>query len=189
MGPNTVEVDNALPAERAAWRPNLHAAGAPAGPFGPAAAGETPPATASGYSPRVLDLGGRMLGHFELVFLAVISIATVIASVQEVIAMVGRGGVALADLLLLFIYLEVLSMVAVYLDSGALPVRIPLYIAMVALARHIILEMKELTELGIAASAFAVLILAGSVLLVRFGQVRFPYQPRSRSGRREPGHE
>ncbi|WP_295448996.1 phosphate-starvation-inducible PsiE family protein [uncultured Thiodictyon sp.] len=187
MGPNTVE--NALPADRAARRPNLHAAGASGGALGPTAPGESPSTTATGYSPRILDLGGRMLGHFELVFLAVISIATVIASAQEVVAMVGRGQVALADLLLLFIYLEVLSMVAVYLDSGALPVRIPLYIAMVALARHIILDMKELTELGIAASAFAVLILAGAVLMVRFGQVRFPYQSRTRSGRREPGND
>ncbi|WP_295390405.1 phosphate-starvation-inducible PsiE family protein [uncultured Thiodictyon sp.] len=136
-----------------------------------------------------MDAGRRVLGHFEVAFLAVISVATVIASVQEIVAMVGRGQVALADLLLLFIYLEVLSMVAVYLDSGALPVRIPLYIAMVALARHIILDMKELTELGITASAGAVLILAGAVLLVRFGQARFPYQSRTRSGRMEQGND
>ncbi len=60
-------------------------------------------------------------------------------------------------------------MVEIYLDSGALPVSMPLYIAMVALVRHIILDMKEMTELGIASSAFAILILAAAVLAIRFG--------------------
>ncbi|WP_295388828.1 phosphate-starvation-inducible PsiE family protein [uncultured Thiodictyon sp.] len=140
-------------------------------------------------NPRVLTISGRILGGLEVVFLAVIAIATLIASVQEMFAMAGRGEVALADLLLLFIYLEVLSMVAVYLDSGALPVRIPLYIAMVALARHIILDMKEMTEWGIASSAFAVLILAVAVLVVRFGHVRFPYPSLNRSGRQGEGND
>ena len=49
-----------------------------------------------------------------------------------------RRTVTLADLLLLFIYLEVLAMVTIYLDSGKLPVRMPLYIAIVALARYMI---------------------------------------------------
>ena len=55
--------------------------------------------------------------------------------------------VTLADLLLLFIYMEVLAMVAMYLDTGKLPVRMPLYIAIVALARYMILDMKSLDTL------------------------------------------
>lgn len=136
---------------------------------------------------RIMNTASHVLGHLEIAFLVVITVATVIASVQEIGEMVVRRQVALADLLLLFIYLEVLTMVSVYMDSGALPVRIPLYIAMVALARHIILDMKEMTELGIASSAAAVLILAGAVLVVRFGQTRFPYQSSTRRGRGEQG--
>ena len=145
--------------------------------------------TTSDPNPHTLSIASRVLGHIEVVFLVVIAIATLIASVQEIVAMVGRKEVALADLLLLFIYLEVLTMVAVYLDSGALPVRIPLYIAMVALARHLILDMKEMTELGIASSAFAVLILAAAVLVVRYGHVRFPYQSPTRSGKLGQGND
>lgn len=133
-------------------------------------------------SPRVLSTAGRVLGHLEVAFLVVIAIATLIASAQEILSMVDRGGVALADLLLLFIYLEVLTMVSVYLESGALPVRMPLYIAMVALARHLILDMKEMSEWAIASSAFAILILAVAVLVIRFGHVRFPYPSHTRSG-------
>jgi len=66
--------------------------------------------------------------------------------------------VTLADLLLLFIYLEVLAMVKIYLASGKSPVRMPLYIAIVALARYMILDMKSLDmwrTLGVAGGGVA----------------------------------
>lgn len=128
------------------------------------------------YHPRMASIGARLLSYIELIGLAVISIATLVAGGQEIADMIATRRVTLADLLLLFIYLEVLSMVAVYLESGALPVRMPLYIAMVALARHLILDLKGLTEWQIIAIASGVLILAGAVLLIRYGHVRFPYE-------------
>lgn len=137
----------------------------------------------------ILGTASRVLERLEVIFLVVIAVATLIASLQEIIDMVGRGKVALADLLLLFIYLEVLTMVAVYLDSGALPVRMPLYIAMVALARHIILDMQEMTELGLVSAAFSILILAVAVLVIRYGHVRFPYQSPTRSGKLAQGND
>ncbi|EGV18315.1 phosphate-starvation-inducible protein PsiE [Thiocapsa marina] len=124
---------------------------------------------------RVVAIGGRMLSWIEVLGLVAIAIATVVAGIQEIIEMVSRREVGLGDLLLLFIYLEVLTMVGIYLQSGALPIRMPLYIAMVALARHLILDMKEITETEIIATSAAILILAGAVLLIRFGHVRFPY--------------
>jgi protein PsiE len=128
----------------------------------------------------ITSVGGRLLSWIEVVGLVVIAIATVIAGIQEIMAMVERREVNLGDLLLLFIYLEVLTMVGVYLQSGALPIRMPIYIAMVALARHLIIDMKEITETEIIATSVAVLILAGAVLLIRFGHVRFPYSVSSR---------
>ena len=78
----------------------------------------------------------------EKVGLSIIALATIIAFGTEVISMLAVGAVTLADLLLLFIYLEVLAMITMYLDSGKLPIRMPLYIAIVALARYMILDMK-----------------------------------------------
>jgi protein PsiE len=125
---------------------------------------------------RPLVSGGRAVIHaLEIVGLLVITIATVVAGAQEVMKMVQAMEVRLADLLLLFIYLEVLTMVGIYLESGALPVRMPLYIAIVALARHMILDMKSMSEAALLATAGAVLILAAAVLVIRFGHVRFPY--------------
>lgn len=119
--------------------------------------------------------GRRTLAAIEDVGLVIIAIATVIAVGQEVMVMVEQKRVTLADLLLMFIYLEVLTMVGLYLTSGQLPVRMPLYIGMVALARYLILDVKEMDAWRMLAVAGAVLLLAASVLLIRYGHVRFPY--------------
>ncbi len=113
--------------------------------------------------------------YIENIGLLVIAIATIIAIVHEVAAMVGRQTVTLADLLLLFIYLEVLAMVAMYLDSGKLPVRMPIYIAIVALARYLILDIKAMDNFRIIAISGGMLILAITILAVRFGHCKFPY--------------
>jgi protein PsiE len=119
--------------------------------------------------------GARVLTFLEDVGLLIVAIATVIAIGQEVWAMLQSWTVTLADLLLLFIYLEVLAMVGIYLKSGKLPVRIPLYIAMVALARYLILDMKAMDNWRIISIAGAALILGTAVLVIRYGHRRFPY--------------
>lgn len=111
----------------------------------------------------------------EDIGLLLIAIATVIAMGFEIASMFVAMQVTLADLLLLFIYLEVLAMVGIYLKSGKLPVRMPLYIAIVAIARYIILDMKNLDTLRMLGLAGAVLILAISILAIRYGHARFPY--------------
>ncbi|MDD5390498.1 MAG: phosphate-starvation-inducible PsiE family protein [Gallionellaceae bacterium] len=116
-----------------------------------------------------------VLGFIEYVGLTVITIATVIAGYLEVSHMVAAGTVTLADLLLMFLYLEILAMVAMYFESGKLPVRFPIYIAIVALARYLVLDMKNLDMwhmLGVAAS---ILLLTLAVLALRYGHVRFSY--------------
>jgi protein PsiE len=120
-------------------------------------------------------MGQDALAVIEAVGLVVIGVATVIALGQEVMSMIEQRRVTLADLLLLFIYLEVLTMVGLYLTSGQLPVRMPLYIGMVALARYLILDMKDMDAWRMLAVAGAVLLLAAAVLLIRYGHVRFPY--------------
>jgi protein PsiE len=130
----------------------------------------------------LLRAGIGTLSALEVIGLILITVATLVAGGQDVWHMVEARQVTLADLLLLFIYLEVLTMVGIYLESGALPVRMPLYIAMVALARHMIIGMKSMSEGELIASSAAILILALAVLVTRFGHIRFPY----RSGSREP---
>lgn len=124
---------------------------------------------------KLSQLALNALGAFEAIGLIVITLATLVAGVIEVKTMIDARTVTLADLLLLFLYLEVLAMVGVYFQSGQLPVRFPIYIAIVALARYLVLDMKSLDVwrmLGVAAS---MLLLAIAVLVIRYGHTRFPY--------------
>lgn len=122
----------------------------------------------------VRDAGGVLLTAAQYGGLACIAVATVIAGWQEVEVMLQQGKVTLPDLLLMFIFLEVLTMVGLYYKSGQLPVRFPLYIAMVALARYLILDMKHLDAMRIGAVAAGILVLAVAVLALRFGHSRYP---------------
>lgn len=121
------------------------------------------------------DITKTSLDLVQDIGLILVAIATVIAFGVEVMTMVEHRTVTLADLLLLFIYLEVLAMVAIYLKSGKLPIRIPLYIAIVALARYMILDMKAMDSWRMLAVAGAALILAITILAIRYGHVRYPY--------------
>ena len=123
----------------------------------------------------IQSLGKNALTIVQDIGLLIIAIATVIAIGNEVMTMVNNQQVPLADLLLLFIYLEVLAMVSIYLQSGKLPVRMPLYIAIVALARYMILDMKDMDALRILAIGGAGLLLAATILLIRYGHVKYPY--------------
>jgi len=117
----------------------------------------------------------RLLALVEHIGLLVIAIATVFAMANETMIMARAGQVALTDLLLLFLYLEVLAMVGLYYESGKLPVRFPLYIGMVALARYLILDMKAMDDWRMLAVTGSILILTLAVFLIRFGHVRYPY--------------
>ena len=117
-----------------------------------------------------------VLGFIEYMGLAVITVATVIAGIGEVGLMLDVQAVTLADLLLLFLYLEILAMVGLYFQSGKLPVRFPIYIAIVALARYLVLDMKNLDLWHMLGIAGSILLLTLAVLAVRFGHVKYSYK-------------
>ena len=120
--------------------------------------------------------GHKALVIVEDIGLLIIALATVIAVSFEVVGMFKAMKVTLADLLLLFIYLEILAMVGIYLKTGKLPVRIPLYIAIVAIARYMILDMKNLDTLRVIGLGGTILILAISALAIRYGHTKYPYE-------------
>lgn len=117
----------------------------------------------------------NILGVLEAIGLVLITIATVVAAGFEIRAMAAAETVTLADLLLLFLYLEVLAMVRGYFRSGQLPVRFPVYIAIVALARYLVLDMKSLEVWRMVGVTASMLLLAITVLAIRYGHARFPY--------------
>ncbi len=118
----------------------------------------------------------QLLEWGQVLGLMIIAAATLIAIGHLLHEMVLVMRVTLADLLLLFIYLEVLAMVSMYLKAGKLPIRIPIYIAIVALARYLILDMKEMDTWRLLGVGGTALLLTITVFLIRYGHYRFPYQ-------------
>jgi protein PsiE len=116
----------------------------------------------------------KLLRVSEFFGLTVVGISTTMAMANETWKMISTRLVTLTDLLLMFLFLEVLAMVKQYFRSGELPVRFPLYIAIVSLARELILNIERASELHILASSVAILLLAVGVLLIRYGQTRYP---------------
>lgn len=92
--------------------------------------------------------------------LLLIAIATIFATVVEIIRIIEVKTVNLSDLFLLFIYAEVLGMVATFYANNRIPVTLPLIIAMTALTRMIILQSKDLNAINIIYEATGILILA-----------------------------
>jgi len=92
--------------------------------------------------------------------LLLIAIATIFATVVEIIRIIEVQTVNLSDLFLLFIYAEVLGMVASFYANNRIPVTLPLIIAMTALTRMIILQSKDLNAINIIYEATGILILA-----------------------------
>ena len=132
---------------------------------------------------NISSIGHKTLTWVQDIGLIIIAISTVVAVGIEIKVMWDNGTVRLADLLLLFIYLEVLAMVSIYLDSGKLPVRMPLYIAIVALARYLILDMKGMDAWKVVGVSAAALILAVTVLVIRYGHLTYPYdEPPEKGG-------
>jgi protein PsiE len=85
----------------------------------------------------------KIIDGTEKVFLVTIALFTVGAMVQEVMLLIEQRSVALKDLLLMFIYAEVLGMLGAFYSSHRIPITIPLVIAMTALSRLIILQGKD----------------------------------------------
>ena len=102
----------------------------------------------------------------EKVLLVVIGIATCVASLQYLYQMYLLQEIILADLFMLFIFTEILAMVAAFYSSKRIPVTLPIIIAITALCRLIVMQNKDMDALIIIAEATAVLILAGAAYLM-----------------------
>tara|TARA_Y100001970_G_scaffold210730_1_gene257137 strand:+ start:97 stop:495 length:399 start_codon:yes stop_codon:yes gene_type:complete len=111
---------------------------------------------------------GKFIKYIEKTLLAVIAVLTIIATFQEILNIYNIGKVNLADLLLLFIYTEVLGMIGVFYTSNRIPITLPLFIAMTAIARLIILQGKGMEASTLLYEAGAILIIAIACLAVRY---------------------
>ena len=105
--------------------------------------------------------------------LLLVAIATVFAALQEILEILNNKKVSLADLLLLFIYTEVLAMVGAFYRSSKIPILLPLFIAMTALSRLIILKGNGSEPTNLLFEAGAILLIAIACLVIRFRPKEF----------------
>ena len=117
----------------------------------------------------------RGLGLVEQAVLITIAMATIFAVFQAISHIWQARAITVGDLLLLFLYLEVMSMLNHYLGSGNLPVRYPLYIGIIALARFLVLDVAEIDAFRMIALSSSIFLIAIAILIIRYGHVRFPY--------------
>ena len=105
--------------------------------------------------------------NLKLILLSIILFSTVIAVGIEIKAMFLNQSVTLADLLLMFLYLEVLAMVRVFWDQQSISITLPLLIAITALSRFIILQGKEMDPAGLVYEAVAIVLIAAAIVILR----------------------
>lgn len=124
----------------------------------------------------------KWITNAEKTILVFIALFTIYGVGQEMYLVLRNGAISLTDLLLLFIYAEVLGMVAGFYKSQKIPITIPIFIAITALCRLIILQGKGISTIDLIYESGAVLLLSLSALVIRWNLVqvrRDPSQPQS----------
>ena len=119
--------------------------------------------------------------NIQLVAVIVVLVSTIIAFFLEMKEMYDNKDITLADLLLMFIYIEVIGLVRSYWETQSVRITYPLIIAITALARFIILQDKESAPANLIYISLAILIVAIATVIIRFRNSRYLKIEKSRS--------
>jgi protein PsiE len=107
-----------------------------------------------------------VLKAIERGFLALVVLMTMASAVFKIVALVATMSVDLGDILLMFLYAEIIAMVLVFYTGKGSPYVFPIFIAMTALARLIVLQGKDMDPQNILVEAAAILLLAIAAWIV-----------------------
>ena len=124
----------------------------------------------------------QVIRKIQLVAVAFILVATALAFLMEINKMYENKSVELADLLLLFIYIEVIGMIRLFWESKSIRITYPLLIAITALARFIILQGKGMDPINLIYEASAILLIAIAILLLRLRKSKLLGLDKSKEG-------
>ena len=109
----------------------------------------------------------ELIKNLQLGLLTIILLSTVIAVFIEIVKMYEMKSVTLADLLLMFLYLEVMAMVRVFWEEQSIRITLPLLIAITALSRFIILQGKAMDPTALVYESIAILLIAIAIVVMR----------------------
>ncbi len=123
------------------------------------------------HCPASLQSAGRTfvdLCHYAILFL--ITVVVVWTAGKEFVVILQKGAADLKDILLLFIYLELLAMIGIYFKTHRLPVQFLIFIAITALSRHLVVDVQAVSDYFhlwlLATISIAILALSGSVVIL-----------------------
>ena len=111
--------------------------------------------------------------NIQLVAVLIVLVATVVAFFLEIHTMYENKNISLADLLLMFIYIEVIGLVRSYWETRSVRITYPMIIAITALARFIILQDKDQDPTNLIYISLAILIVALATVIIRFRNSKF----------------
>ena len=111
--------------------------------------------------------------NIQLTAVLFVLVSTIIAFLLEVKEMYENKNIELADLLLMFIYIEVIGLVKSYWETRSVRITYPLVIAITALARFIILQDKESDPSNLIYISIAILVVAIATVVIRFRNSKF----------------
>ena len=124
----------------------------------------------------------QTIRNIQLTAVLIVLVSTVIAFFLEIREMYMNRDITLADLLLMFIYIEVIGLVRSYWETRAVRITYPLVIAITALARFIILQDKESDPSNLIYISVAILIVAIATVIIRFRNSKYLKIEKSKSG-------
>jgi phosphate starvation-inducible membrane PsiE len=135
-------------------------------------------------------LGNALVSGFQVVALFVIGGTIVWSAGHDYLRMIEAGSAGLDDILLLFIYLELGTIVGIYFKTDRLPVLFLLYVAITALTRFLAIDVKDLTIESILVVTGSIFVLTLAVLVVQIASSRFstPVQSKSSPSAIDAGH-
>ena len=118
-------------------------------------------------------LGDALVGGFQITALFVIGGTIVWSAAVDYMRMIQEGHARLDDILLLFIYLELGTIVGIYFKTDRLPVLFLLYVAITALTRFLAVDIKELSMQSVLVVTGAIFVLTLAVLVVQIATSKF----------------
>ncbi|MDX1633774.1 MAG: phosphate-starvation-inducible PsiE family protein [Marinobacter sp.] len=116
--------------------------------------------------PTERAVAARSFRVVEKLMLILTALLTLVAVAIEIVSVYRSGTVELADILLMFLYTEVIAMVAVFYTGQGSPFIYPIFIAITALARLIVLQGKEMDPLNILYEAGSIVLLAIAAMFI-----------------------
>lgn len=109
----------------------------------------------------------EVIRYIQYAAITIIFIGSFVGFINEVMKMIEGQNISLADLLLLFIYVEVMGMTRIYLLEDEIRITYPLIIAITAISRLIILQKKDIEPSTLIYESVAILILGLSIIVLR----------------------